>query len=63
MCVWDDEPKNVGGTGRHFTARLIPSSKPESKPGLPRGAKVSDRIFTGYVPIGSEGFDSLKALE
>jgi len=53
--------------GAIFTARLCcaesdQSSKPESKPGLPRVLKVSDRIFTGYEPLGSEGFDSLKSL-
>lgn len=41
--------------------------KPESKtpanyPGLPRVYNVSERIFTGYEPLGAKGFESLKAL-
>jgi protein tyrosine phosphatase (PTP) superfamily phosphohydrolase (DUF442 family) len=40
----------------------LEKKEPANFPGLPRVYSVSNRILTGYEPIGAKGFESLKSL-
>ena len=49
-------------TAVHAMEAVADSQPFENMPGLPRMYHVSDKIMTGYEPLGALGFESLKAL-